>query len=174
MKKRTKQIIGTFMTLLLTVLLLSVLTSVTERKASREKYRDFFTQKEDFDVLFLGTSHVINAIYPMELWKDYGIVSYNFGGHGSQIATTYWTLKNALDYTNPKLVVMDCLSLSSAKKGNDVFSFFHQAFDSFPLTYNKLSAIWDLLDDPGLDETIVNGTARESDEPRTKIGLLWK
>jgi hypothetical protein len=61
-----------------------------ERKASDFKYANFFEQDEDFDVLFFGTSHVINGIFPMELWNDYGIVSYNFGGHGNEIATSYW------------------------------------------------------------------------------------
>jgi hypothetical protein len=61
-----------------------------ERKASDFKYANFFEQDEDFDVLFFGTSHVINGIFPMELWNEYGIVSYNFGGHGNEIATSYW------------------------------------------------------------------------------------
>jgi hypothetical protein len=61
-----------------------------ERKSSDFKYADYFEQDEDFDVLFFGTSHVINGIFPMELWNDYGIVSYNFGGHGNEIATSYW------------------------------------------------------------------------------------
>lgn len=144
-----------------------------ERKSSDVKYNDFFAQEENFDVLFLGTSRILGAVYPMELWNDYGMISYNFGGHSNQIATTYWVMKNAFDYTNPELVVIDCTNLSSNIKGSDIFSYIHLSLDAFPLSATKIQAVQDILEDPVMDEMIRNGTARESDEPRTKIGLLW-
>ena len=63
------------------------------------------------DVLFFGNSHMGNAVYPMELWRNQGIVSYNLAGFGHRIASTYWVMKNALDEAQPKLVVIDCHSL---------------------------------------------------------------
>lgn len=173
MRKKIKIIISCIVTVCLTVGLLGYLTDLMERKSSDQKYADFFAQNEDFDVLFMGTSHVINAVSPMELWNDYGIVSYNLGGHSNQMATTYWTMENALDYTTPGLMVIDCLAVSGSCKCSDIFSFLHLSLDAFPLTGTKVRAIWDLLDDPNMDKSIENGTARESDEPRTKIGLLW-
>ena len=173
MRRKIKIAISCIITVCLTVCFLSGLTDLMERKSSEIKYTDFFEQDKDFDVLFMGTSHVLNAVYPMELWDDYGIISYNFGGHSNQIATTYWVMKNALEFTTPKVVVIDCLALSSNSKCSDLFSYLHLSLDTFPLSMTKVKAIWDLLDDPVLDEAIENGTARESDEPRTKIGLLW-
>lgn len=173
MRRKLKIAISCIITASLTVCFLSYLTDLMERKSSRIKYTDFFEQDEDFDVLFMGTSHVINGVFPMELWDDYGIISYNFGGHSNQIATTYWVMENALEYTNPKVVVIDCFSLYSNTKCSDIFSYVHLSLDAFPLSVTKVKAIWDLLDDPALDEAIENGTARESEEPRTKIGLLW-
>lgn len=157
----------------LTVCILYYLTNLMERKASEEKYADFFEQQEDFDVLFMGTSHVINAVFPMMLWNEYGIVSYNFGGHDNRIPTTYWVMKNALEYTNPKVVVIDCAELSSSYKCSNSFSCVHLSLDAFPLNVMKIRAIWDLLDDPIFEKDIENGTTTQSDEPRTKIGLLW-
>ena len=168
--------IGCIATACLTVCLLGHLTDVTERKSSRYKYVDFFNEEEDFEVLFMGTSHVRNGIFPMELWNDYGIVSYNLGGHGNRGATTYWTLQNALDYTNPKVVVIDCLFFTGGGKTDKNFSNVHLSLDGFPTTLTKVRAIWDLLDDEALDEEIASGRWSESDtgtEPRTKIGLLW-
>jgi hypothetical protein len=144
-----------------------------ERKSSDFKYVDFFEQDEDFDVLFMGTSHVINDIFPMELWNDYGIVSYNFGGHANQIATTYWVMENALDYTTPKVVVIDCLLLECDIKCSNNFSNLHLSLDAFPTTPTKIRAIIDLLNDPVLEENLANGTTTSGSEPRTKIGLLW-
>ena len=146
-----KKIICVVLCIALCIGMLYYLTFLTERKNSYEKYKPFFDEKNDFDVLFVGTSHILNSIYPMELWNDYGIVSYNFGGHANQVPTSYWVLKNALDYTSPKLVVMDCQSISSELKYNENWYFLHLSFDAFPLTLTKLKAVNDLLDTEGVD-----------------------
>lgn len=172
MRRKLKITLSCIITICLTVCFLYNLTNLMERKSSDIKYADFFKQDESFDVLFMGTSHVINGIYPMELWDKYGIVSYNFGGHSNRIPTTYWVMGNALEYTTPKVVVIDCLLLSDMKKCTSKFSLIHVSLDTFPLNMTKVNAIWDLLDDPALEEAIENGQANE-DEPRTKIGLLW-
>ncbi|MBQ7372486.1 MAG: hypothetical protein IJW67_11535 [Blautia sp.] len=144
MKKKTKHIAGIVVVLISTFLILACLTWLTERKDSYIKYANFFNQKEDFDVLFLGTSHVLNDIYPMELWKDYGIVSYNFGGHGNFLPTTYWVMKNALDYTTPKVMVIDGYFLSQETAIRDVYQN-HISFDAFPLSMNKIRGTYDLM-----------------------------
>ena len=60
----------------LLVLILVRISGLVERKSAYQKNGDFMEQSEDLDVLFLGTSHVINGVFPMELWKEYGITSY--------------------------------------------------------------------------------------------------
>ena len=172
MKKRLVRIMGCIITVVLTVSLLGIMTNIVERKASYIKYVDFFEEKENFDVLFLGSSHVINGIYPMELWNDHGIVSYNCGGHSNQLGTSYWVMENLFDYTTPRVVVIDCLGLENNRKCSGAFSYLHMSLDAFPLTPTKVRAVWDLLDDPVVDEMIANGTV-EKGEPRTKMGLLW-
>lgn len=173
MSKKIKNIIGCIVTLCLTIVILSNLTATMERKDSVEKYGDFFEQDADFDVLFMGTSHVINGVYPMELWNEYGIVSYNFGGHSNQMATTYWVMENALEYTTPEVVVIDCFACTGQWKSSDIFSYTHQSMDAFPLSVTKIRAVNDLLNDPNMDEAIAQGVARTGEEPRTRIGLLW-
>lgn len=160
------------MVLILLVGLLGKTTDIVQRKASDYKYNPFFEHTEDFDVIFMGSSHVINAIFPMELWNDYGITSYNFGGHGNHLATTYWVLRNSLDYTKPKVVVIDCLALGSMQKTSDNFSNVHLSFDAFPLSITKIKGVEDLLNDPEIDRKINEGIITET-EKRTKIGLLW-
>lgn len=173
MHSTIKRIISCIMVVCLTIGLLGYLTNLMERKSSDYKYVDFFEQEEDFNVLFMGTSHMINDVFPMELWNSYGIVSYNFGGHRNQLATSYWTMENALDYTTPDVVVIDCLYVSKAWKSSDIFSFTHLSLDAFPLSTTKVRTVWDLLDDKKLEEDIENGKTKKSSEPRTKIGLLW-
>ncbi len=174
MKNKLMKLGSVLITVMLTVLILGKLTNLMEYKSSQKKYNDFFNQSEDFDVLFAGTSHVINGIFPMELWNDYGIVSYNLGGHANGIATTYWTVMNALDYTTPKVVVVDCYGISKNTKTWPNYSYLHMNFDRYPLSLTKIRTIWDLYDDPVLIEGIERGEIiPESDEPRTRLGLLW-
>ena len=174
MKRETRNFfIELAIVLFITICLLCKATDLLELKTSDEKYADFFKQKEPFDVLFLGTSHVINGVFPMELWNNHGIVSYNLGGHGNQIGTTYWVMKNALDYTSPKLAVIDCLSLRIDRKVSIKFSQVHHSLDAFPLSRNKIRAVWDLLDDPKMDAILADEKTDTGTESRTKIGLLW-
>lgn len=132
------------------------LSTLVERKDSYSKYKPFYQQEGDFDVLFMGQSHVLNGIYPMELWNDYGIVSYNFGGHGNRLATTYWVMKNALDYTKPKLIVVDCAMIAHEDKTGPAEQV-HLSLDHFPLTEHKKAAVKDLFPDE-----------------KTQINFLWK
>lgn len=143
-----------------------------ERKDSDELYKDFFAQEENFDVLFFGNSHVMNGVLPLELWDKYGIVSYNLANHGSRMASNYWILRNALEYTTPKVVVVDSCMFLTTEKTSPSFSYMHRAFDAFPMTPTKLRAIMDLLD----EEVVIPEEQlqeMEDREPHTKIGLLW-
>lgn len=173
MYRKLRIAVNCIMTICLTVCFLSCLTNLMERKDGRAKYADFFEQKENFDVLLMGTSHVINGIFPMELWNEYGIISYNLGGHDNQMATTYWVMENALEYTTPEVVIIDCYGIISNNKCSENFALLHLSLDPFPLSATKVKTIWDLLDDPALEESLANKTGSEEGEPRTRIGLLW-
>ena len=143
-----------------------------QRKESLQKYGPFFEHAKDYDVLFMGSSHMINAVYPMELWEHYGITSYNLGGHQNQLPTTYWVTENALDYAHPKAVVIDCHYLLRNDKTPSTFENMHLSFDSFPFSITKARAVFDLLDKKEIkrwkeeDEEI-------SAEKRSRLGLLW-
>lgn len=133
------------------LLLCTVFASdVLRRKDSDFKYKPFFEQKEDFDVLFMGTSHVIQGVFPMDLWDEYGIVSYNFGGNSNRIATSYWVMKNAFEYTSPKLVVIDAFLCGEMQKFFYYSELVHMSAGAFPLTMTKIRGICDLIDTPGL------------------------
>ena len=100
-------VIKSILFLLILTALIGTAIKVVERKDSHQKYADFFDTANQLDVLFLGSSHVINGINPVQLYEDHGYTAYNMGGHGSVLPSTYWELKNALNYCNPKYVVVD-------------------------------------------------------------------
>lgn len=143
MKVKLKKIVSTCLFILILIFILTKVDATMERKYSYQKYKDFYNQKEDFDVLFFGTSHMINAIYPMELWNEYGIVSYNMANHSENICTNYWQLKNALKYTTPKVVVVDLYAIDGDNKVN--LKYLHNLTDTMPFTLTKCRLVFDLL-----------------------------
>lgn len=144
MKRKHSIILSCCITALLLCLLLSSLNRVMKLKTSDIQFDAFYQAEENFDVLFLGTSHVMNGISPMDLWEQNGIVSYNLATPGCRIATSYWTLKSALDYTKPKVVVLDCAYLLDDKINTNI-NYSHRLFDAMPLTRTKLEALNDLV-----------------------------
>lgn len=143
-----KKILSALVTIALTVFMLAGITKVVERKESSFRYSSFFEASEDFDVLFFGTSHVYCGIQPMKLWNDYGIVSYNLAGPDNFLPTTYWIVKNALDYKTPKLIVLDCYNIRHELKTTTFgYDYVHTALDAVPLTANKVQAVFDLIEE---------------------------
>lgn len=140
------------------ILLVSVAGKVTQRKESVKKYSDFWELAPQTDVLFLGSSHMLNGISPLQLYAEYGITSYNMAKHGGMATESYWMLMNALDYCEPKCVVVDLWALDrdyqyidlmdgtkSEEERNKSVSFFHDNIDSWPLTKTKIAAVNDLI-----------------------------
>lgn len=130
-----------------------VITGISEllsRKNSFEKYTPFYETKENFDVLFFGTSHGCNGFAPMELWDSYGIASYNLCQHSEYIPVTYYQVLNALEHTSPKVIVIDPYLIGAPDKisGNrQDWSYVHDSLDAMPLSPTKIKAIMDLMPD---------------------------
>lgn len=114
--------------------------------------QDFFEQEENFDVLFLGSSHVLNAISPMDLWNDYGIVSYNLSNHAERLVGTYYNMLLALQETNPKMVVVDTFLSYENTKTHKKKEYTHSLLDGYPISYTKYLAIRDLFEGDNLLE----------------------
>lgn len=113
-------------------------------KKSEEKYADYYSlENKDLDVLFLGTSHILDSINPMELWNHFGLTGYNMAIPDCRIPTSYWILKNTLQYSKPKVVVIDIAYLIDEKIK---FDYSHSFFDTIPFGAFKTEAAVDLFD----------------------------
>lgn len=108
-----------------------------------ERTRDFFAEDAAYDVLFYGSSHVINGIYPMYLWEQYGIPSFNLAGHGCRPSMAYWLLKMTLPYHKPKAAVLDVL-FCWEESSELTPSLAHKLLDLFPASVTKTRAVLDL------------------------------
>lgn len=134
---RWKRIFSVIMVVLLFAGGLLYCDRLLVNKQSRKKYEQFFNTDKEFDVLFLGSSHVINGVSPLDLFHDYGITSYNLSMHGNYVKSGYFLLKESLEMMEgkgrrlPKAVVLDIYA-----NGESVSSL-HNAWDSFPLWETK-------------------------------------
>ena len=103
-----------FLAILLASLLL--INSVLEGKyilrnskwPTTSTYRQFYQMEPNsVDVLFLGSSLVVNAFAPQEIYNDYGIRSYNLASEQQSIFLSYCWLREALRFQSPSVVVLD-------------------------------------------------------------------
>lgn len=85
----------------------------------KDKMEDFYHQKEgSIDVIFLGASHCLDSFLPIELYKNYGITSYNLGSSSQFMVTSFFVLEEALHYQKPQCVVLDVSRLVGTDNKN--------------------------------------------------------
>lgn len=73
--------------------------------------RHFYeTEEHTIDVMFFGNSHCFCTINNAVLYENYGIASYNFSAGAQQIGTTYYFMKEALEYQSPKAMLVEISS----------------------------------------------------------------
>ena len=63
--------------------------------------------QDSLDILWAGTSHVVQGISPMEIYRDTGIKSHLMSMSAQRAVTAYYLLKQALKRQSPKLFIMD-------------------------------------------------------------------
>ena len=143
--------------LVLALACLYLVSLLVERKTSYLKNEMFFREasRDHIDVFFLGSSHVINGINPVQLYEEQGCTSYNLGGYGSVLLSSYWQFRMALPYTTPDLVVVDAYMLENDIRtmddpaSNVNSDELHLNIDRFPLSRTKIAAVNDMIADPG-------------------------
>ncbi len=72
--------------------------------------------QDSLDVLFLGSSHIMAAIDPIQLWEETGIQGYDYCSRAQTFAFSYAYLRDALKTQSPKVVVLDAYSVLSGKE----------------------------------------------------------
>ena len=124
----------------------------------------FYAQEENVDeVIFAGTSHTLMAVSPMNIYRDYGIVSYNIGTSGQAIGDTYVLVKHALETQKPKVIVLDVSGLFFFHDVDEYSWAWEYITTSIPFLRKKAEAISDRND-------LLN-RIRDGDY---KTGCIWK
>lgn len=145
-KRSLKRALCCILALLLLTGSVHGLSLLLGNKNSVSHFKMFYESETDFDILFMGSSHMLNAAIPMQIWNDYGFTSYNLAYGSCRMAYSYWLLKSALEHCTPKLVVMDCAYINEDVKTSDASRPNHMLFNAMPLGRTKLEALWDLYE----------------------------
>lgn len=123
------------------VICLIVADKVMRREDSTLKYSAFYEEQQPFDVFFLGTSHAFDGVFPMELWRDYGITSYNLGNSSEPLEMTEWVLRIATQTQVPKVAMIDVYYVDRTVTDEWAYSFRHLFLDAVPLSPIKVQAV---------------------------------
>lgn len=159
----------------LLAVLLGVLSDILEHKDSTMLLEPFLENAQEYDVLFIGDSQVLNGVFPLELYHKYGIASYNMGTGNSRVPVSYWKMINALDYMTPKLIMLSVTDIDLPEFPCTEGEWLHVAFDGYPMSLNKARAILDLTDRESKDRHGVpyRDIAKELFFPLFKYHSRW-
>lgn len=117
------------------------------RSAISEVYRDYYayTADEPVDVLIVGTSHARSGINTLKLSKELGGSVYTLAMPAQGIGQTYYTLKDALLHTKPRLVLIDSYFADHPEILKDREYFAYEQLQSISAAEVKLEYIRDLV-----------------------------
>lgn len=99
-----------------------------------------YTSDDNYDVVFLGSSHMNGGLDPNVLWKQYGITSFNYATGGQPIDVSYYLLQEMLKSRTPSVVVLDVFYLGLSNPYGET-GFVSNVLDNMRFSANKLSAI---------------------------------
>lgn len=149
MKKRTIAVrISAF--LLCAAALLWGLTALLKDKRvtfdydTTRKVEGFYAEEKDsLDFVFVGSSQMFTSVVPAVLWEEYGITSYDFGANEQPMYLSYYYIKEALNYQNPKAIVLEvsyCNAPEYTREGVH-----HINLDDLRMGPVKLEAVFDII-----------------------------
>lgn len=115
MKKIIKRIVSCvlFVAILLGLLQVSslIFQPKSNDKASRIHYPRangiFSEPKDSIDTVFIGDSEVYHSFIPLNIWRDYGITSYDVSSPSQKLVYSMEFLKKTFENQSPKIVFLE-------------------------------------------------------------------
>lgn len=103
------------------------------------KWADIHNNKNTYDIITIGASRAYTAFNPNIIDSVLNVKSYNMGTSAQDIAESYYTLKEILEYQKPKVIVLDLFFLSSDRQ-HDFYQIYSNAsfFKSNRTKYNLI------------------------------------
>ncbi|MDU3751153.1 MAG: hypothetical protein E7G36_05465 [Peptoniphilus rhinitidis] len=103
------------------------------------KIGGFYNEKEDYNVMFFGTSHSYCSFEPLVIYEKTGIKSYVLASQSQPLKITANYIKDALKRKNPRVIFVD-INAAIYKIDEDT-SVVNSYCDYMPLSLNKIKMI---------------------------------
>lgn len=146
MKKIIKNTVSSVCFLLILALLLSYTNHVLRDKNESYIVRPYYNERENsLDTIFVGSSHIMCGVYPMDLWNEYGIASYNYASSAMITPQAYYQVVEAFRTQSPKVMVIDISGVAYGDKKISSNAYAHVQLDNMKWSMNKVNAIQDLI-----------------------------
>ncbi len=100
-------------------------------------------EKNSLDFVFVGSSQMFTSVVPAVLWEEYGITSYDFGANEQPMYLSYYYIKEALKYQNPKAIVLEVSYCNTPDYTHE--GVLHINLDDLRMGPVKLEAIFDIV-----------------------------
>jgi hypothetical protein len=100
---------------------------------------EYYGEKKDHDVIFIGDCEVYENFSPITLWRDYGINSYIRGSAEQYIFQSYYLLEDTLRYETPKVVIFNVQSLQYPEANNEAYN--RMTLEGMEWSKSKIDAI---------------------------------
>lgn len=100
-------------------------------------------QKNSLDFVFVGSSQMFTSVVPAVLWEEYGITSYDFGANEQPLYLSYYYIKEALKYQDPKAIVLEVSYCNHGEYTHE--GVHHINLDDLRMGPVKLEAIFDII-----------------------------
>lgn len=137
-KKQIIAVVTAVIMLFLTVCVADLTNRTLMRKASRDRMQDLIEGETNKDILFIGNSHIMDGVIPMELWEEFGYTSYLLCAEYNDMERYPAMLELALQYTEPSLVVVDIDNYWEKSPDDKTLMGYHEFADAYPLTGTKI------------------------------------
>lgn len=149
MKKTIRWIFATVVFVACGLLLFAKISNILRQKtgAQVDMIHSFYSEPKDtVDVLCLGSSHGYSGVQTNIMWNEFGITSYVLCSPRQSVASSYYLLKEALNYQKPKVVLLESYYLRSSKLYVEEVTM-RQAFDGVRMSELKQEMLEDFIGD---------------------------
>lgn len=156
MGKLRKWVISAIVFILIGIILFLNISDILLRKSGGETdmiHSFYEIERDTIDVLCLGSSQGYSAIQPNILWDEFGQTSYVMCSQKQSIASSYYLLKEALNYQKPKILLLESYYFYFDRKYMEEASL-RMGFDGMRMGRVKWEMVHDFLDELSIKEKL--------------------
>ena len=102
--------------------------------------------KDSIDVVYLGSSHIMSGVSPVQIYQETGLTGYTCGSTKLSVPSAYLYLKEAIRTQHPSVVVMDASRIFKAYKNTYYEEDTRRSLDYVAFSKEKLEVASTLME----------------------------